>query len=490
MHNKSIPMRFKKLYLAILCSICLPLFISAQDEADNAGKSKPATPKDMWEVGLNGGALFVGGDIDSDIGYAAGLHVRKATDYLFSLRFDGLYGNVTGANSEPDDTRSFETTWLSGTFYGVFNLNGLRFDKPVRKVHVYAMVGGGGNYYSNEFKNSENDRQTRERDAEFAPHAGVGAGIAFRINPRINISLEGQGMFLFGDRNDFVDAFRVINSAGDVLVHGNVGVNFNLGNRSSRSEPLYWINPLQGIQDDIADLKNRPEVELEDKDKDGVIDALDQEKNTPAGAIVDTKGRTLDSDRDGVPDHLDREPYYTPREGEEIDENGVVVNPAYGPGGGVTEERVRELIDEALNSYGTDGVPGAGGSVGEWFLPMIHFNTDSYTVKYSDYGNLASIGRLLKSNPNLRLVVSGFTDSSGPETYNKQLSYLRAEAVIQHLVNNHGISRGRLVLQYKGQDESLVPLTSSYMNRRVEFRVAEPGDYDMDPPSSSNDGGY
>ena len=51
---------------------------------------------------------------------------------------------------------------------------------------------------------------------------------------------------------------------------------------------------------DIQEIKDRPEVSLEDSDGDGVIDALDQEQNTPQNAIVDVKGRTLDSDRDGV----------------------------------------------------------------------------------------------------------------------------------------------------------------------------------------------
>ncbi|RME92451.1 MAG: OmpA family protein, partial [Bacteroidetes bacterium] len=32
----------------------------------------------------------------------------------------------------------------------------------------------------------------------------------------------------------------------------------------------------------------------------------------------------------------------------------------------------------------------------------------------------------------------GFTDQTGPETYNAGLSYQRARAVIEHLTNQHG----------------------------------------------------
>ena len=144
---------------------------------------------------------------------------------------------------------------------------------------------------------------------------------------------------------------------------------------------------------------------------------------------------------------------------------------------------MKELIDQSLQNYQlTDNRTTAA----EWFLPMIHFATDAYVIKYSDYGNLASVARTLRSNPNLRLVVTGFADATGTENYNKQLSYNRAKAVIDHLVTNHGVGRGRLVLQWKGSQEGLVPTNSSYMNRRVEFRVAGPGDYEMDPPSGKD----
>lgn len=126
------------------------------------------------------------------------------------------------------------------------------------------------------------------------------------------------------------------------------------------------------------------------------------------------------------------------------------------------------------------------------FLPMVHFGTDSDRIKYSDYGTLAGISRVLKGNPNMRLVITGFADKTGPEAYNDEISYRRAKSVLDHLVENHSIARGRLVLQWKGSEEALVPTSSSYMNRRVEFRVARPGDVEMDPPTpgESKDGGY
>ncbi len=445
-----------------------------------------ATPKNMWEVGASGGALMLFGETNPEFSIGYGLHVRKSLDYVFSLGVDVMMGTAKGDRMNAAVDQSSETDWTSGTFYGLMTLNALRFDKPVRSTNIYVKAGGGLNKFETEFMEL-GDRNPKTLEGDWAPHISIGGGIGFRLGKRVNIAIDQSLFWRLGFQADAIDGIKT-NDDGtqstntDMMSYSALKLNFNIGDKSKNSEPLYWVNPLDNVMKELDEVKNRPEVSLEDADNDGVIDAIDQEQNTPAGAIVDTKGRTLDSDRDGVPDHVDSEPYYTPREGEIVDDQGRVVNPTRS---GVSEERVKELIDEALQNLNVQG----GATPAEFFLPMIHFATDSYTVKYSDYGNLAGVARVMKSNPNLRLVVTGFTDSTGPESYNKQLSYLRAQAVIEHLVANHGVGRGRFVLQYRGQEDSLVPSVASMMNRRVEFRAAGPGDYEMDPPSSSG-GGY
>lgn len=480
--------------------VCLSLGISLT--AQNAAK-----PKDMLEIGLQGGTMLIPGDLEPDFGYTAGIHFRKSIDYIFSVRGDFLYGKTTGSREVPGAiTWSSETNWMSGSILGIMSLNSFNFDRPVRKTNIYALVGLGLNSFFVDYAEPNGRRDNRGRiemltvEPKIASHFAAGVGISFRLSQRVNLGLEGQAMNVFGKRTDRVDGYSIGTDRRnrslfkDVPTFISATVNFNLGNSANAAEPLYWINPLENVMNDIQELQNRPEVSLEDSDGDGVIDALDQESNTPAGAIVDVKGRTLDSDRDGVPDHLDQEPFYTPRADEEVNAEGVAINPATGlpssRSGGVTEERVNELIQRALQNFqpvsGSDGRSNAA----EWFLPMIHFSTNSHRIKYSDYGNLASIARTLKSNPNLRLVVIGFTDSTGGETINNNLSFQRAKSVIDHMEQQHGVARSRLVLQWKGSEDNLVPATSSYMNRRVEFRVAGPGDFEMSAPASLEGAGY
>ena len=460
-------------------------------------KAKDPKPSNMWEVGANGGYFFVAGDVPSKFGYAYGLHVRKATDYIFSLRADFLMGRAKGEGNG----RQFTTDWFSATGWGLLSLSNFRFDKAVRNTNYYIMAGAGANSFKSDYFNETTpQRMGNIIPREFTPHAGLGAGLAVRISKRMNVGVEHQALLLFGRRADLLDGSEkeagVRSPFRDIVNYTNIKINFNLGNTSRQSEPLYWANPLENVMNDIADVKAKTDEALTDSDRDGVLDIVDQEPNTPPNATVDTKGRTLDSDKDGVPDYRDREPYYPPRAGEEVNAEGVVTNPLPGGGrpgspgaGGVTEQRVQEMIDEALARY---QLTESASSVAEWFLPMIHFGSDQSTVKYSDYGTLASIGRMMKGNPNLRLVVTGFTDQTGPESYNNLLSYQRAKAVIDHLSTNHGVGRGRFVLQYAGKENALVPSNSSYMNRRVEFRVATASDVEMDPPSpdSNSRSGY
>ncbi len=474
----------KTLLLLLVCCLVSFATLRAQDESDE----DRAKPRDLIEFGIQPGYLWLGSDVDAKAGYGVGVHFRKALDYIFSLRLDGLYGQATGDNeSKSINNREFETSWLSTTAWGVMSLNNFRFTRRVHKVNYYAMAGGGANYYETTFSNEVMRNGTIER--EIAYHAGAGAGIAFRLGKRVNLGLEYQGLFLVSNRADLIDGSNTDGGNRsvfrDVVNFANVSLNFNLGNTSNRSEPLYWVSPLSGISSELDRVNKRMDEALVDSDDDGIIDAIDREPNTPADVPVDTKGRTLDSDKDGVPDYKDKEPFFPPRAGERVNEDGVVINPT-GRGGGVSEERVQEMIDASISAAQLNN--GGNRGTGEMFFPMIHFPLDRATVKYSDYGTLAGVARILKADPATRIVVRGYTDQTGSESYNEKLSYERAKAVVDHLVNQHGVSRSQLLIQWKGKDDALVPLTQSYMNRRVEFSTAGPEDSEMYPPNGTTGG--
>ena len=136
-------------------------------------------------------------------------------------------------------------------------------------------------------------------------------GISRKINKRFNIGIEHQ---VIASDNDYLDGIQFRTALDqtnnvDISHYTNVRLGINLGNFNKVTEPLYWLNPLDAGMNDIADLKQRPVLDLTDTDADGIIDMLDQEVNTPAGAPVDTRGIALDSDGDNIADYKDKEPY-------------------------------------------------------------------------------------------------------------------------------------------------------------------------------------
>ena len=460
------------------------------------------TPKHMWELGLHGGYAFNQGDYDISPGYGGGIHVRRAFDHIFSLRIDAQYAKMNSDAPAVDPAyryEKFNASSFGASAQAVVTLNNFRFDKPVRKVNIY--VFGGPGVGRLQFSGQVAGTGAEEDFFDFNPDynenaffADAGGGIALRLSPRFNIGLEYKYIIPFGRTADLYDGYNNTQTAGttyrDIGNYANLRLNFNLGNTETLAEPLYWVNPLNQVIDELTELKARPVFDLTDTDGDGVIDMLDQENDTQEGAPVDTRGIALDSDGDGVRDFEDGEPYSPP--GMTVDSRGVAQVPKY-----LTQPEIEDLIARKL----TDFANSEGGSLAGWFLPMIHFSNDSYTVRAADYGHLKNIADVMTKNPNLRVVVEGFTDKTAGEEYNRVLSYNRARSAKEYLTNRYGISGDRLIIMYEGEDASLVPVSgSSFMNRRVEFRVAAAGDQEMAQPegragrgtyfSGSRDAGY
>ena len=369
---------------------------------------------------------------------------------------------------EDQTNGSSESTIQTGSLQVLASINNLVWNNVQhRKTNIYAFAGGGVNRFevsitkaiSTDLKSVAPTVQT---------HFDGGLGIAFRLSNRFNLGLEAKTLVVFGKDADRLDG--VTREDDDVLGYGSVRLNFNLGNPNTKAEPLYWVNPMDAIMQDITELKNRPTFDLTDSDADGVIDLLDQDNATPPGVTVDTRGLPLDSDGDGTPNFQDDEPYLP--KGSRAAPNRPGENPLD------SEEDVRKVVGDEL-----ERIVKGGGGITEWFLPIVHFNIDSYKIRYADYGTLASIARVLKSNPDLKLVVTGFTDKTASDQYNFDLSYRRALEVVEHLVGVHGLPRSRFLLNFNGEDAPLVPSAgSTLMNRRVEFRAANDEDVEMDNP--------
>ena len=529
----------RKFYFITLVSFVAFGTVTAQNKEMKATNSKMQdvstsaaptyglfSPNDQFEFGVDLGVVNLVGDLNTNFSPGLGIHVRKALDHTFSLRLglqglfpssatpDGTtfpYGTDATKNGYLNDARNFNkaaTTLVGGNLDVIIALNNGRWDAGVRKISPYVFGGVGYNYintvvsvtsitpgtgvsHTSGEKTGDQDLVIQGRNVgNFAAQAQGGAGIAFRVSDKFNIALEEQISTLFGKRADLIDGYEF--GFRDFLAFTHVRLNFNVGGGAAtaavagaaagaKTLPLWWTGPADEMNARVTELEKRPKFDPTDTDGDGVIDMFDQEKDTPAGARVDTRGVALDSDGDGVPDYKDKEPYSPP--GYKVDANGValVPKPAY-----VTEADVDRIVDAKLAKFKTTFEPTTKSAPGlaDWFLPMIHFDLNSSKIKDSEMGNVASVASVIKNNPSIRVLVNGFTDKLSTAGYNQGLSYRRAQAAVDVLVKRFGVDRNSLVLNYEGENNTIIPTNSgSYMNRRVEFHVAK-AETDMAAPAN------
>jgi outer membrane protein OmpA-like peptidoglycan-associated protein len=80
--------------------------------------------------------------------------------------------------------------------------------------------------------------------------------------------------------------------------------------------------------------------------------------------------------------------------------------------------------------------------------------------------------RMVKSHSDLRILITGHTDSDGSDAYNIELSKRRAAALVRFFEKN-GLAKSRVEIDFKGEKEPVDRNdtdTGKQKNRRVDFR--------------------
>ncbi len=375
----------------------------------------------------------------------------------------------------------------------------------------------------------------------------VGMGLAFKVSRLFNLALESRVTYT---NDDLLDGQRwqewgALTRDYDTYVYTGIMANFNIGGQNS-VEPLWWMNPMDYTYQELAEAPCcddlPPWPDLNDDDGDGVANIFDEEPDSREGCPVDTKGRMLDSDRDGVLDCDDECPHTPFDRIEDIEANGcapeIVAEPirlscgdlegdicdcarkCYTPLPDtviiertvvektetiveqpiVKTEIIKEIVKEVPVQVPAPPPPPPPAPkpaprpvydpCANIVLPNILFDLNRYGVKAEFEPQLAEVARILRDCPNTTVCVIGHTDVRSGNAYNDVLSYKRAKEVVDRLVNDYGVSRSQLVIQYRGEIDPVVgglsPIAAQKgidadhaLNRRVEFRVCPPG---MDMP--------
>ncbi|MDP1803121.1 MAG: OmpA family protein [Bacteroidota bacterium] len=114
-------------------------------------------------------------------------------------------------------------------------------------------------------------------------------------------------------------------------------------------------------------------------------------------------------------------------------------------------------------------------------LNNIFFDFDKATLRPLSNVELKNLVLLMKSNPNMKVEISGHTDSKGDDAYNMKLSDERAQAVVNRLTEK-GIVSAYMKAKGYGETQPVAPNTKPngtddpegrQLNRRVELTITE-----------------
>ncbi len=370
--------------------------------------------------------------------------------------------------------------------------------------------------------------------------ARLGTGVQYKMGKNYALGLE----YSFSRTSDDYLDTRAFTSAPDNTLTNTKGFDnysfinatfeYRLGNAQTS---LWWENPLEPAYKELAESKEKIKSITADDDKDGVPNYVDQEPNTPSDAQVDSKGMSLDSDKDGVPNHLDAEPFSP--DPKNVNEKGESVNKLvldknapvdtnnlldprnpksiyYGAGnsgdeyydeGDGGDDNGENGGNNGGNNSGNNGGNNTGGKGGKagfgkgtvcnpTNLPMVHFDLNRFYIKPEFNAALHEVAMMMIACPSIKIVVTGHTDNRENAEYNKKLSYNRATKVTDYIISKYGINADRFIVKYDGESAPMVPgLPDSwspkydfrqYLNRRVEFRIAKPGETGSAKPAAPN----
>ncbi|HNR20253.1 MAG TPA: OmpA family protein [Bacteroidia bacterium] len=416
-----------------------------------------------------------------------GLKVGYQISHSVQLNLRGQYTKFSGdkrdrinypnAVTGPIKTSGFvefESQIMQGTFNLNYTFGNISFLQRNKRFHMYGEIGAGFFTFATKVDLSDYDSDKKGAvpgtTVEIVDHSPVMEGlVAAGLGFKYQIKRFDVGMLFTFHKTltDNIDQVYKEDTESDNFSYVTANVNYTFGKKSAMME---WVNPMEVVYSDMADLKDKMDVMSGDKDKDGVSDLFDKDNSTSEGVKVYGDGTSVDSDGDGIADTKDTDPFSA--KGAKVDASGVETDT---DGDGVPDSRDLEPGTAKGNLVNFQGVSLAGGpnsasasaSAAAW-LPSVYFDVDKSAVKKVYHDRLNTVARVMKSNPSLNIKVVGNTDADAGEQYNEKLGLRRAEACRDHLVKVYGIDAARLTVETKGEVEQMATKNKP-MNRRVDF---------------------
>ena len=109
-------------------------------------------------------------------------------------------------------------------------------------------------------------------------------------------------------------------------------------------------------------------------------------------------------------------------------------------------------------------------------LGDVLFGINKSELKSGGMHNVQKLADFLKEYPKHKVLIEGYTDSTGSAEHNQKLSERRANSVQAALVSQMGISQDRITTRGYGEEFPVAKNDSTsnrQMNRRVEIIISD-----------------
>ena len=154
--------------------------------------------------------------------------------------------------------------------------------------------------------------------------------------------------------------------------------------------------------------------------------------------------------------------------------NGAIIGAAVGGASGAAignymDRQSREL-EEDLEGAKVERV---GEGIKITFDSGILFDVNSYQLKDASRENIAELSEILQKYEDTNIMFSGYTDNTGSEEYNQELSEDRAKSVAEYAAFT-GVDAERMTIIGYGESDPVADnstATGRQQNRRVEIGI-------------------
>lgn len=340
--------------------------------------------------------------------YTVDFGARYMFNNKFGLKADFGFNSFTGDGNSMD----FDSKYYRFDLQGVANLGRMMsFETWTKTIGLLGHAGFGLSYLER-----EDPTFVKDRMGNFI------IGLTGQIKLSDKIVLTGDfTTILHAKQGVAFDGASANNITGfhGIVYTGTVGLTYYLGKKAKHAD---WVmdndDRFAAINDRFTAVENR----MIDSDKDGVANYLDEEAETPAGTMVDTKGRSIDKNNNKVADET--EAYVLKNYASKTDGPQVI--------------NYNDQIKSTINNG--------------YICTYFDFN-ESKPNNTSTEG-IDFILTYLRNNPSASVDIIGHADEVGKSEYNDKLSNARATNV-KNILLKANINPSRLNVVSAGEDTSV-----------------------------------